>query len=263
MSRYANYLRSVLSGETETSSDNDSSITTQRAQKRKRDDDSSENMSSESKRRARGADAGDTATNSEPSISQSPVSDPGEGTSRGPSRRNNPTRHMPSPSFPSGTTIYSNQNVRINIQSVEHQRHTRFRAEDHLYQINIVPIRRSAPLLLSLETALEESLKLILLKLQKRYSRNLHHQVYITIIENNILHGLNTGNYDLGAPPTIIINRVLTILHSYLKSNQTMKLNDSFKVQIKILSHNHSNHLQRNNPRFQKHIFRDFRRIRN
>ncbi len=180
------------------------------------------------------------------------------------------TENSPSPSstrgtvpFQQGTNIFSDSNVEINVQLVEHQRHTRFRAEDHLYQVKIRPNRRTSPLLLSLETALKEALSAILERLQNNYPPEYHHQVYITIIENKIKHGLNTGNYDLAAPPSHIVNRALTILHSYLKSNQTMKLSDSFKVQIKVLSHNHTRYLEANNPRFTKKTFRDYNRIRN
>ncbi len=172
-------------------------------------------------------------------------------------------RNQASPPFQQGTNIYSDQNVQINVQAVEHQRHTRFRAEDHLYQVKIHPKRRTSPILLSLETALKEALMAILMTLQNNYSQTAHHQIYITIIESKIKHGLNTGNYDLAAPPTHIVNRALTILHSYLKSNQTMKLSDSFKVQIKVLSHGHTQHLETTNPRFTKKIFRDYKRIRN
>ncbi len=167
------------------------------------------------------------------------------------------------PTFNQGTNVYSDPNIDINIRGIEHQRNTRFRAEDHLYEINIIPRRRTAPLLLSLEMALKEALLSILFTLRNSYPHNLHHQVYITIIEKSILHGLNTGNFDLNAPPKDIVNRALTIFHSYLKSKQTMQLNDSFKIQVKVLSHNHSNLLELKNPRFRKRIFRDFSKIRN
>ncbi len=166
------------------------------------------------------------------------------------------------PVFQRGENIYSDTNVNIMVRAIEHQRITRFRAEDHLYQVDIIPRRRQTPLLLSLETAIKEALSSILLRLRGNYPSNLHHQVYITIIENNIVHGLNTGNFDLNAPPNNIVNRALTILHSYLKSNQTLHLTNSFKIQIKVLSHNHTNYLQGNNPHFRKKIFRDFSRIR-
>ena len=162
-----------------------------------------------------------------------------------------------------GTIVFSDRNVEITVQSVRHQRNTRFRTQDHLYQININPRRRSAPLLLSLERAIQEGLTTILMRLKQSYPANLHHQIYLTIIERNILHGLNTGNFDLNSPAPLIINRALTILHSYLKSKQTLRLNDSFKIQIKVLSHAHTRHMERTKPAFRKHIYQNYSRIRN
>ncbi len=198
--------------------------------------------------------------------------DPQEGTSRGPtySRRvhqnleNDPDKRTKVGNiFDKGMVAFSDKNIDISIQSVANQRNTRFRADDHLYQINIKPHRRTAPLLLSLEEAIREALAFILLKLKPMYGENLHHQIYITIIEQNIIHGLNTGNYDLNAPSNIIINRAMTILHSYLKSKQTLRLNNSFKIQIKVLSHRHTNHLMSTKPTFKKHVYRNYSRFRN
>ncbi len=164
-------------------------------------------------------------------------------------------------SYERGTIVFTDPNVEVEVKAVEHKRYTRFRSDDHLYQVKIHPKRRNAPLLLSLENALREALLAILIKLKNNYPSHLHQQVYITIIESNILHGLNTGNFDLNGPGNEIVNRAITILHSYLKSNQTMKLNNSFKIQIRVLGHNHTVHLQQNNPRFKKKIFRDYRKF--
>ncbi len=166
-------------------------------------------------------------------------------------------------SYEKGTLVYRDMNVDVEVKAVDHKRNTRFRSDDHLYEINIHPKRRNAPLLLSLETALREALLAILMTLKGNYSTDLHHQVYVTIIEKNILHGLNTGNFDLNGPSHEIVNRALTILHSYLKSNQTMKLNDSFKIQIRVLGHRHTEHLLRHNPRFTKKMFYTYGKIRN
>ncbi len=194
--------------------------------------------------------------------------DPQEGPSRTPAftthLENDPEkRRKVGNLFKKGTIAFSDKNVDISVQSIANQRNTRFRADDHLYQINISTHRRTAPLLLSLETAIREALTFILLKLKSMYGQNLHHQLYLTIIEQNILHGLNTGNYDINSPANVIVNRAMTILHSYLKSKQTLRLNNSFKIQIKVLSHRHAQHLMYNKPNFKKHIFRNFSRFRN
>ena len=246
MADYINYLRS-LAPESSESESNTSSMSTE---SRNRDEENGENEELIPPKQPR------LATNTA-NISG------GASTSQTNNSNSNLDAGGSSQPFQQGTNIFSDANIEVNVQAVEHQRHTRFRAEDHLYQVTLHPTRRTAPILLSLETALKEALMAILLRLQNNYPSSFHHQVYITIIEKKIKHGLNTGNYDLAAPPIHVVNRALTILHSYLKSNQTMKLNDSFKIQIKILSHRHTAHLISQNPRFQKKIFRDYKRIRN
>ncbi len=45
------------------------------------------------------------------------------------------------------------------------------------------------------------------------------------------------------------------MLYNYLKSKQTLKLNNSFKIQIKVLSRRHTNDLVQQNRRFRQHIY--------
>ncbi len=210
-----------------------------------------------------GEDDPQEGTSSGPALGED---DPQEGTSTGPGQpqtssnlENDPNkREKVGNDFEKGTIVFSDNNVAISVKSVANQRNTRFRVDDHLYQINIKPHRRTPPLLLSLERAIREALFAILLKLKHMYGSNLHHQIYLTIIEQSILHGLNTGNYEINSPANIIINRVMTILHSYLKSKQTLRLNNSFKIQIKVLSHRHMQHLVSTKPKFQKHLYHIF-----
>ncbi len=83
----------------------------------------------------------------------------------------------------------------------------------------------------------------------------MHHQVYVTLIEKNLLKGLNSGNYNINTPSYIIANRILSMLYNYLKSYQTLRLNPSFKIQIKVLSVSHMAHrrlMQARNRRYGK-----------
>ncbi len=257
---YRNYLRSLVSQET--SSDDSDDLSTQLSRKRTKS--SQPDKTDENERKRKYARSENTYTG----VGE----DPQEGTSRGPilrretphSLENDPDKRAKvGDQFQKGTVVFSDKNVDIHVQSIGNNRNTRFRTEDHLYQITINPHRRTAPLILSLEKALREALTLILLKLKGMYAANLHHQIYLTIIEQNILHGLNTGNYDINSPANIIVNRAMTILHSYLKSKQTLRLNNSFKIQLKVLSHRHTHHLVTTKPQFQKHVFRNFSRFRN
>ncbi len=91
---------------------------------------------------------------------------------------------------------------------------------------------------------MKKALEAVLNSLKLVYGRDLHHQVYVTIIENKILHGLNSGNYDINTPSSIISNRVLSMLYNYLKSYQTLRINPSFKIQVKVLSVPHMTYLE-------------------
>ena len=245
---YHDYLRSLVSEETSSNESTPPISPIPIRQERKRKNNSKVAENAEKRRR-----------------DEEEEEDPQEGTSRGPA---NKTAYKPnfippeklSKKLEKGMVAFSDKNVGITVKSVSNQRNTRFRADDHLYQINIVPHRRTAPLLLSLEKALHEALTTILMQLKTLYVENLHHQIYLTIIEQNILHGLNTGNYDINAPANIITNRAMTILHSYLKSKQTLRLNNSFKIQIKVLSHRHTQHLVTHKQKFKKHVYRKFAR---
>ncbi len=250
---YRNYLRSLVSEET--SSSDDETLPALDRGERKRKNETKDNV--EARKKAKKDSSSENISFDE--------DDPQEGTSRGPQQHqnleNNPEkRNEVGNIFEKGTTVFSDHNLVIKIKSIQNQRNTRFRTDDHLYQINIEPRRRTAPLLLNLERALREALIKILMKLKGMYARNLHHQIYLTIIEQNIIHGLNTGNFDINTASNVIINRAMTMLHSYLKSKQTLRLNSSFKIQIKVLSHRHTQHLVATKPNFKKHVYHDFSR---
>ncbi len=64
------------------------------------------------------------------------------------------------------------------------------------------------------------------------------------------------GNYDLNTDPKIVANWVMSMLYNYLKSDQTMRLNPSFGIQIKILSVAHTESLKKKKKQFRQHIFK-------
>ncbi len=149
-------------------------------------------------------------------------------------------------SHPQGTTVYSDRSIVVKAQSVAHKRFTRFALNDHLFNLSIKNVsKKREPLVLNLSKAIKEAIKNVLELLKLSYAQNLHHQVYITIIEQKILNGLNSGNYDLNTPSNIISNRVLSMLYNYLKSFQTLRLNPSFKIQVKVLSVPHMAYMQK------------------
>ena len=90
--------------------------------------------------------------------------------------------------------------------------------------------------------------------LQNLYNNDYRRQLYCTIIDRSIDHGLNSGNFDIRTPADAIAGLMLEMYENFIQSNQHLELNDSFKVQFKILSVEHFNHNVNNVPSFQPHI---------
>ena len=130
-------------------------------------------------------------------------------------------------------------------QKVAFKRNTRFSIDDHLFNLIVSGKRRQPPLVFNIAKGLKLALTKLLDYLKKIYNKDNHHQVFVTVIESKILRGLNSGNYDLSTPSSIIANRVLSMLYNYLKSYQTLRVNPSFKVQTRVLSLKHVQHLRR------------------
>ncbi len=175
--------------------------------------------------------------------------DEGNGDLQEPLRRS----HDP---FKQGTIILEEPNFRVKVKSVDHIRRTRYMLMDHLYSMWIEQKRRGQPpLLLDLERGIEAGLIRVLEELKSIYSFHQQYQIYVTIISKDIKSGLNSGNYSLQTPSDKIARWMLAMLYNYLKSKQTLRLNKSFKIQIKVLSVHHTENLERNNPRFRRHIY--------
>ncbi len=156
-----------------------------------------------------------------------------------------------------GTIVVEEPGFRLKVKSVSHQRHTRYSLSDHLYSLSVEQKDRGPPpLLINLERGLERALISVLDQLKSVYARNEHYQIYVTIVDRNIKSGLNSGNYSIRTPSDKISRWVIGMLYNYLKSNQTMTLNDSFKIQVKVLSVQHTRDLERNPRRtFRRHVY--------
>ncbi len=166
---------------------------------------------------------------------------------------------VPHPIYSQGRMVYEDDLFKIYVKAVSHKRVTRYSLSDHLFNVWVEPKQTKTldpPLLFDLEEALEKALIHILDRLKDVYNSPLNqNQIYITVVEENILNGLNSGNYSLNTPSDKIVRWVLSMLYNYLKSDQTLKLSDSFKIQIKVLSVQHTNDLVNHHRRFRRHVY--------
>ncbi len=161
------------------------------------------------------------------------------------------------PIYNRGKDIYDDSIFKVHVVAVAARKRTRYSLSDHLFDVQIIPKdSTSPPRVLDLEDAIEKALVIILDNLKKVYdSKRNQNQVYITIVEKGILRGLNSGNYSLHTPSNKISRWVMALLYNYLKSKQTLLLNSSFKIQIKVLSRRHTNDLVQNKKKFRQHIY--------
>ncbi len=163
---------------------------------------------------------------------------------------------IPHPRYSRGRVVYEDDVCRVFVKAVAHRKRTRYSLSDHLFNLWVETKRNITPLIFDLEFALEKALVHVLDRLRSEYNASQNqNQVYITVLEKNILHGLNSGNYSLNTPSQKIARWVLSMLYNYLKSDQTLRLNDSFKIQIKVLSFRHVRDLEQRRANFRRHIF--------
>lgn len=67
-----------------------------------------------------------------------------------------------------------------------------------------------------------------------------------------MINGLNTGGFDLQNPEAAaeMTDRVLSMLSQYLLSNQSLQVDETFQVYLKILSIEHMEHQQSKPKRY-------------
>ncbi len=186
-----------------------------------------------------------------------------EGDDEGVDTTNNigsdPDIAMPHPLFRRGRDIYTDDVYIAHVKAVSHRRRTRYSLSDHIFDLKIRPKdSRRKPYLINLEEIIGDALINILDRLKRAYKATIdYNQVYITVIEKHIIKGINSGNYSLKTPSHLIAAWVLGLLYNYLKSRQTMRLNNSFKIQVKVISARHVRDLEekKKRPIFVPHTY--------
>ena len=166
----------------------------------------------------------------------------------------NAARRQLAPFRRTGTIVFEDNILKVIAVEVSHKRYSRFNVGDHLYALNFRVKAQNPPLLLDIQNALNQAIIQVLDKLKTVYPQDEHFQVYLTIISQEISNGLNSGNYSLKTPSPVIARWMTSMLYHFLKSNQTIRLNNTFHIKVKVLSVAHTNHLIRRKTSFQKHV---------
>ena len=151
-------------------------------------------------------------------------------------------------------TVFEDNSVKIQVKRISHRQEKKFRLHDMLLDLKITnKSNTKAPLLISILLSLRIAITNMLKRLQAYFSRDSHHQVYITVLQEQLLRGLQTGNMDLHTPAEDMAKLVINRIYHVLKSKVTMRADESFKVVLKILSVQHTE--KRKKKGFVPHIY--------
>lgn len=138
--------------------------------------------------------------------------------------------------------IYETNDLKLVVEKTSLKRQKVFKLQDHLFKIKIVPKNLSEePILMNILDFLHAGFIHILDKIKSFYKPDDHNIAYLTLIQKPMVSALNTGSFDLQDPEAAadITDRILSMLSQYLLSNQSLVLNETFEVYIKVLSIHH------------------------
>lgn len=133
--------------------------------------------------------------------------------------------------------VFDNQALSIYVLKAVHQRQKVFRFQDTMFHIKIEQKNEHEQLFLQdLLEIFYETFKYILDHLKKFFSLADHNIAYLTLFQEPMVNGLNTGGFDIEHDSKENVNKLLAMLQQFLISNQELSLNNSFKVYINVLS---------------------------
>ena len=136
--------------------------------------------------------------------------------------------------------IFENDQLQLFIIKEKHIKQIKFRLQDHIFHMKIrLKSGAQFPLLSDILNFLEIGFTHILENIKRFYKSEDHNVAFLTLYQEPMINGLNTGGFDIQENPSDMVDRVLKMLEQFLVSNQSLKLNKTFKVYLKVLSIEH------------------------
>ena len=134
--------------------------------------------------------------------------------------------------------IFEDNNLQLIIEKGNHIKQRKFRLEDHLFylKLKLKNPTLDAPYLRDILNFLEVGFDYIITQIRQFYQSDDHNIAFLTLYQQPMINGLNTGGFDIQESGSEIVDRVLKMLEQFLISNQTLKLDNTFKVYLKVLS---------------------------
>jgi hypothetical protein len=140
-------------------------------------------------------------------------------------------------------TLESNPSFDVQIVKTAFSRQVRFKFESAIFAIKIKPKIKDVLLLSDLYDALEDALKKPLEEMQEAFAiPGAENQLYITVVDNAIVKGLRTRNFSIKESASKMAQDVIKRLYTYVQSNESASLSNSFSIQIKVLCLNEVQH---------------------
>ena len=115
--------------------------------------------------------------------------------------------------------VFEDARIKIIVKRKSFERQKRFNLQDLLFDIKLVTKKwrkkRKPPLILSILESLHTALTKIIKRIQDVYGSEDHRQIYVTVIEQGIQNGLNSGNYSILTDPSTIAYNIINSLYYY------------------------------------------------
>lgn len=141
--------------------------------------------------------------------------------------------------YESPTLLYENDKFKILVEKQSFKRQLKFRLEDHLYLLKVetkAPAK-DLPLLKDMLEILDKTLNKILEEMKNAYKSDETNVVYITIKQDKMVSAIRSQGVELKSPSQAITKHVLSAFHIFAQSADTLRLDRSFNIYFKILSH--------------------------
>lgn len=89
---------------------------------------------------------------------------------------------------------YENDTLKLIVIQVDHKQEKRFRLQDHLFNLKIVPKTNQMPKLANILVFLHAAFLFIINKIKKFYKPEDRNIAFMTVYQSEITNGLNTGS---------------------------------------------------------------------
>lgn len=174
-----------------------------------------------------------------PSSTQSSDENSEDSITRSQSPDNPGPRNMP---FSNKTVLYSNDLFDIYVERVEFKRQKMFRIEDFLFlmKVDIKKNGTSMPTLKSSIEIIEKAVVEVINNIKPLYDPQETCLLYMTITQTGMIAPIRSEGIDIqrSATPSIV-RHVMNIFYRYCNSNDTLRLNDGFRIYFKTFCHAH------------------------